>query len=236
MGTEIQWRGRLNHGEIEERLSHSCPDRLPIPWGSVSPHKCPDCGDSMTLRHPGDGVTNENGQIAMRVEMLNSFGVACPFYRCVAVRCRCIQRASMLTGLPLGKPGDRETRRLRRLCHIRIGKLLKNQVVTMGVLFRQLSSFLGVRVADLHFAEFDAKMCRRALAGIEHVVELVEETATFSNGRYREAVFHRGKKGHRRESVTRRVKMRDRRRDDHETKQRLRDISRGRDDYKIADE
>lgn len=96
------------------------------------------------------------------------------FWGCTAYpTCKGIHGAHNDTGLPLGVPGNAETKAARIRAHEAFDKLWKwgehGKKTRRGLAYLWLARELGIAADDAHFGSFDLATCERAIALCEGV-------------------------------------------------------------------
>lgn len=116
------------------------PESLALPIGTVLEHPCAECGAPMILRDSKYGL----------------------FYGCTAYPdCRGTHGAHP-DGLPLGRPGNAETKRLRHQAHLLFDPFWTGPkaVMSRGAAYRWLQNLFGLTEAEAHIGNFTADQCR----------------------------------------------------------------------------
>jgi ssDNA-binding Zn-finger/Zn-ribbon topoisomerase 1 len=107
--------------------------------------KCPECGAAMVRRNSRYGL----------------------FYGCSRFpECRATHGAHTSTGLPLGIPGNKETKEARMAAHTAFDSLWrpKGAVFARQDAYKWLAEELGISSDKCHIAMFDRETCQKVQA------------------------------------------------------------------------
>lgn len=93
--------------------------------------------------------------------MIRKYGKYGGFFSCCRFPlCQGTHGMNQRTGLPLGVPGDTETRRARQAAHDAADQLWKGGVFRRKEVYEIIADLLGIPLEEAHIGMFDAARCR----------------------------------------------------------------------------
>jgi len=131
------WSRLRTRGELDEAYPSQRRDLM-----------CPECGAEMLLKDSRNGV----------------------FYGCVTwhnTRCKGSHSAHQGTGLPMGVPATKDTKKLRQDAHLTFDQLWKTGRMKRKEAYTWLADKMGLDKDQAHIGAFDDNQCRQVIKIVE---------------------------------------------------------------------